>query len=104
MPFESIFGNLCVINVNTYKITVMKIGNAELTDTRKELVKWINSIQDGTLLGLLTSVKLSSDSTTTDWWETLTEGDKNNISEGLKDLEEGRTLTSKEFWNGLKDG
>ena len=92
------------INVNTYQTTIMKIGNAELTDMRKELIKWINSIQDSALLGLLTSVKLSSNNTTTDWWETLTEGDKYNISEGLKDLEAGRTLTSKEFWSGLKDG
>lgn len=79
------------------------MSTAELNDTRKELISWINSLKDNALLGLLNSVKLSSEGKETDWWNKLTEIDKDNISLGLKDFEAGRTLNSKEFWNNLNN-
>lgn len=42
--------------------------------------------------------------TKNDWWEELSTSQKENIKMGLKDLNEGRTISSKEFWNRLKHG
>lgn len=78
--------------------------SAELKTTRQELIEWINSLDDSKLLNLLNSIKLSNTNSNKDWWDELTPSQKENIEIGLKDLEEGRTITSKEFWNRLRHG
>ena len=80
------------------------MSTSELKTTKKELVGWIESLKDDTLVGLLNSVKLSSEGKSGDWWNELTESDKKNILSGIKDYEEGRTMTSKDFWNRLSNG
>lgn len=80
------------------------MDTTELKNTKKELVTWVKPLQDDTVLGLLNSVKLSSEGKSSDWWEELTDKDRNNILNGIKDYQEGRTVTSKEFWNGLTNG
>ncbi len=80
------------------------MSTAELNNTRKELVGWIKSLTNDSILGLLNSVKLSSEGKTADWWEDLTESDKDNILLGIKDFQDGKTMNSKEFWNGLTNG
>lgn len=77
------------------------MNTTELDNTRRELVDWINSLKDDTLLSLLNSVKLSNESVASDWWKELSEADKENISFGLTDYEEGRTMNSKQFWKDL---
>lgn len=72
--------------------------------TRKELVGWIKTLTDDSILGLLNSVKLSSEGKSTDWWEELTESDRVNILSGIKDYQQGETMNSKEFWKGLTNG
>jgi hypothetical protein len=78
--------------------------SAELHTTRQELIDWINSLDDSRLLNLLSSIKLSNTDTDKDWWDELTPSQKENIELGLKDLEEDRTISSKEFWNRLRHG
>jgi predicted transcriptional regulator len=34
----------------------------------------------------------------------MAEAQKQNINEGIKDVEEGRTVSSAEFWKILKNG
>ena len=80
------------------------MDTAELKNTKKELVTWVKSLTDDSVLGLLNSVKLSSERKSSDWWEELTDMDRDNILHGIKDYQEGRTMTSKEFWNGLTNG
>lgn len=80
------------------------MGTTELDNTKKELVGWIQSLTDDSLLGLLRSVKLSSEDKTTDWWEELTESDRVNILSGIRDYQQGETMGSHEFWNGLTNG
>ncbi len=75
-----------------------------MNKTRKELVGWIQSLTDNSILGLLNSVKLSSEGKTADWWEELTESDRVNILSGIRDYQQGDTMNSKEFWNGLANG
>lgn len=80
------------------------MSTAELNNTRKELVGWIKSLTDDSILGLLNSVKLSSEGKNTDWWEELTESDRVNILAGIRDYQQGDTITSQDFWNGLTNG
>ena len=80
------------------------MSTAELKNTRKELVGWIKSLTDDSILGLLNSVKLSSEGKTTDWWEELTESDRVNILSGIREYQQGDTMSSQDFWNGLTNG
>lgn len=80
------------------------MSTAELNNTRKELVGWIKSLNDDSILGLLNSVKLSSEGKTADWWEELTESDRVNILSGIRDYQQGDTMSSQDFWNGLTNG
>lgn len=77
---------------------------SELKNTKKELVGWIEALKVDSIIGLLNSVKLSSEGKSGDWWNELTESDKVNILSGIRDYEQGRTMGSKDFWNGLADG
>ncbi|MFS4456027.1 hypothetical protein [Maribacter sp. 2304DJ31-5] len=77
------------------------MSTTELDNTRKELVGWIQSLTDGSILGLLNSVKLSSEGKSSAWWEELTESDRVNILSGIRDYEQDETLDSKDFWNRL---
>ena len=80
------------------------MSTAELNKTKKELVGWIQSLTDDSLLVLLSSVKLSSEGKSSDWWEALTESDRVNILEGIRDYQQSETMKSSEFWNGLTNG
>lgn len=80
------------------------MSTAELNNTKKELVGWIKSLSDNSILGLLNTVKLSSEGKTEDWWEELTESDRVNILSGIRDYQQGETMKSSEFWNGLTNG
>ena len=81
---------------------VFAMGTAEFNLLREELIQWIKSLNDSKLLNFLNSVKLSTTNPNQDWWDDLTEEQKQNIQVGLKDLNEGNTISSKEFWNQLR--
>ena len=69
---------------------------------KEELTHWIQTLNDAHLLHLLNSIKLSESNTKVDWWDELTEHQRENIQLGLKDLNEGRTISSQEFWSELR--
>lgn len=77
------------------------MSTSELNTTKKELVGWIESLTDDSIVSLLNSVKLSSEGKSGDWWDELTESDKVNILSGIRDYEQGRTMSSRDFWSGL---
>ena len=70
----------------------------ELQTTRTELKAWIDNLNDESVLDLLHSIKLSTSELKKDWWNELTEREQEDVNVGLKDLEEGNILSSKEFW------
>jgi len=80
------------------------MGISELNTTKKELVGWIESLKDDSIVNLLNSVKLSSEGKNGDWWDTLTKRDRVNILAGIQDFQQGRTMESKDFWDGLTHG
>lgn len=78
------------------------MSTAEFKMMREELIQWIQSLNDSKLLNLLNSIKLSTSKSSKDWWDELTEDQKDNIRLGLKDLNEGNTLSSEDFWKELR--
>ncbi|MGF7081129.1 hypothetical protein [Mucilaginibacter sp. UYCu711] len=75
---------------------------AEIKQTKSNLIAWIEQLSDTNMLSFLESLKDSK--TSGDWWDDLSEAQRQNIDEGIKDLEEGRTISSAEFWHKLKNG
>ncbi|MEX0813123.1 MAG: hypothetical protein WD048_12970 [Chitinophagales bacterium] len=71
--------------------------------TRKELIDWINELKDIKLLSLLNTIRLSGSDKSEDWWDSLSETEKENIELGLKDINKGETINSKDFWAKLKN-
>lgn len=69
---------------------------------KEELTHWIQTLNDAHLLHLLNSIKLSESNTKVDWWDELTEHQRENIQLGIEDLNEGRTISSQEFWSELR--
>ncbi|SDE61449.1 hypothetical protein [Cellulophaga baltica] len=80
------------------------MSTSELNKTKKELVGWIQSLEDDSILGLLSSLKLSSEGKSKDWWQEITESERVNILSGIRDYQQGETMKSSEFWNELSNG
>ena len=77
------------------------MGTAKFDLIQEELILWIRSLNDSNILNLLNSIKLSTSKSNKDWWDHLTEDQKENIQLGLKDLDAGNTISSNEFWKQL---
>jgi hypothetical protein len=75
---------------------------AEIKQTKSNLIAWIEQLSDTNMLSFLESLKNSKSDN--DWWNELSESQKNHINEGLSDDENGHTVSSSEFWNKLKNG
>ena len=76
-----IFGSMKAIDINSTKL---------------ELIKWVSSINDDKVLELINAFRIyKSDK---DCWETSSDQQKKEIEISLKDLDEGKGLSSEEFW------
>jgi predicted transcriptional regulator len=75
---------------------------AELKKTKSNLIAWIEQLSDSNMLVFLDSLRSSKSNS--DWWEQLTEAQRQNIIEGVNDAENGRVMSSAEFWTKLKNG
>jgi len=60
-----------------------------------ELIEWLAKLEDNDTINYLKIVKDSKISKN-DWWDDLTEEQKQGIQRGLKDIEEGRVVTHEE--------
>lgn len=67
---------------------------------REEMIEWITNPENEEILKMLKLIKDSSASS--DWYRDLSERAKKSIESGLKDHQEGKTLSNEEFW--LKHG
>ena len=79
------------------------MSTAKFNSAREELIRWIGSIKDVGLLNLLNSIRMSATEPDEDWWDSLTEEERQNIESGIKDLNEGKTMSSSDFWKQMKD-
>jgi hypothetical protein len=75
---------------------------AEVEETKSNLKAWIDQLSDVNMLSLLDGLRaVNSDNFS---WDDLSEYQKQHINTGLEDIENGRILSSSEFWSQLKNG
>jgi predicted transcriptional regulator len=60
-----------------------------------ELIEWLTKLEDDEIIEYLKVVK-DSRSKNTDWWNALTDSQKQGIERGLSDIEQGRTIPHEE--------
>lgn len=58
---------------------------------KHKLIEWLTSINDQ---NIIEKIKLFRDnlSDNTDWWETISQAEKDSIDRGLKDIDGGRVI------------
>ena len=78
--------------------------NEDVAIMKKEIVEWVDSLDNDSMLQFLKSLQLSVAKNDGDWWNELTPAQKQNVEAGMQDLESGRTLSSEEFWKSLNAG
>ena len=64
---------------------------------KQELVDWIESLNDPHSLA---SVKILKESlgSNGDWWNEISEAEKDGITRGLEDVKAGRVISDNAFW------
>lgn len=62
---------------------------------KSELLEWLSNLEDKETIEYLKIVK-DSKSNDNDWWDDLTDDQKAGIERGLKDIDNGRTLSHDE--------
>lgn len=78
------------------------MNNDELNIDRKELINWIKNLDNENLLIFLNTLRISEKTRSLDWWDNLTKLEIKDINQGLEDVANGNTLSSKEFWSKIK--
>jgi len=58
-----------------------------------KLIEWITKIQDSQILEKLISIHRKYE---TDWWDEISETERQEIESGIKDIKEGRTVDHSE--------
>jgi hypothetical protein len=77
------------------------MSNAEINKIKLNLIAWINQLSDTDLISFLDGIKNSRSKG--DWWDELSSDQKKIILSGLKDAENGKLISSGEFWKKLKN-
>lgn len=68
--------------------------------TRKlNLINWISTIQEEEVLAQMEKVQKENP----DWWNSVSETDKKAICEGLKQLDQGDSLSRSQVRNKIKE-
>lgn len=60
-----------------------------------KLIEWLTSLSDQSIIEKLKLFR-ENISEKTDWWESLSKTEIESIDEGLKDIQEGKTLPNSE--------
>lgn len=63
---------------------------------KSDLIRWIQQIQDVSILNAISTLRQSFEKG--DWFDSLSEAQKESIQRGMKETEEGKVYSSKEFW------
>lgn len=78
------------------------MSTAELNAKKLELIAWINKLSDEGIIEFLDGLRNSTPEE--DWWDDLSERQQELVKKGLDDADNGRVVSSAEFWNSLKNG
>ena len=63
---------------------------------KMDIIQWVVGLNDKAILQQLKKLKEESASNQHDWWETLSEAERQSIERGLEDSEKGRTTPHSE--------
>jgi hypothetical protein len=77
------------------------MSTAEINGIKLDLIAWINQLSDADMISFLDSIRVSRSKK--DWWKDLSAAQKKQIMAGLKDADKGKMISSKVFWNKLKN-
>jgi hypothetical protein len=76
------------------------MSTAELNRKKLDLIAWINRLSDENTIEFLYGLKKSKSKN--DWWDELSENQKEMLQNGIDDIENGNVISSTEFWKELK--
>ncbi len=71
-----------------------KASDMNMEKVKLEIIKWVTTLEDETSIARLKMLKESRSKT--DWWEQLSDEEKNAIDKGLADIKAGRLKPHKE--------
>jgi hypothetical protein len=78
------------------------MSTIELNKIKLNLIAWIHQLSDVEIISFLEGLK-NSKSKKKDWWDELSKDQKQVILAGLRDAENGKVISSDEFWKKLKN-
>lgn len=58
--------------------------NAEIQDKKIELIQWLSTLEDTTIIDKLLKLRRATES---DFWDTISEDEKHSLTKGLTDAE-----------------
>jgi predicted transcriptional regulator len=67
--------------------------DATLEKSKIDIIQWITTIEDSNIIERINEIKTE---TKQDWWEELSEEEKSSIEAGLKDVENGNTISHED--------
>jgi ATP-dependent protease ClpP protease subunit len=71
----------------------------KLESRKINLINWISTIQEEDILAEMERIQKER----TDWWDTISNEDKQAINEGLKQLDEGQYISRSEARKRIKN-
>jgi hypothetical protein len=77
------------------------MSTAELNRKKLDLIAWINRLSDENTIEFLYGLKKSKSKN--DWWDELSENQKEILQNGIDDIENSNVISSTEFWKELKN-
>jgi len=77
------------------------MSDAEKQEIKSNLIAWVVQLSDSRMLSKLNIIRLSNSEG--DWWDDLTEAQKQQINEGIDDEENDRVISPEELWRALKN-
>jgi len=72
----------------------------ELNKKKLDLIAWINRLSDENMIEFLDGLKKSKSKN--DWWDELSDSQQNVLQIGIDEINNGKTVSAKQFWNELK--
>jgi predicted transcriptional regulator len=69
--------------------------NKNIVKDKLEVIQWITTLEDETLIEKL-KLLMENASKKSDWWEQISETEKNAIDEGLEEVKAGKIVPQEE--------
>ena len=71
-----------------------KISDLNIEQEKLEIIKWVTTLKDETSIERLKMLRENPNKT--DWWNEISDEEKNAIDKGLEDIKAGRVKPHKE--------